>query len=101
MFLSNKCLEEVERILGKKFGWSTGEVDEAINEIKLEMEVLEPLPALEWPNLGDPDDGHLFDAAVYAKIDILISGDKLVRNYKPKGLELVVLSPREFFEQFA
>jgi putative PIN family toxin of toxin-antitoxin system len=99
--VSGETVEEFRRALSRKAKWPAGEVAEAVASLREVADVVEPTLQMTWPGLKDIDDGHLFDAALYAGADIMVSGDRIVRNYIPPNFEIKILTPREFVERYA
>lgn len=88
-------LEELRRVLGRKFGVPAGTVDEI--ERFLRNYHVEPRPS-KVPSLKlDRNDLLLVASALNALAEILITGDKemLSLRSKPNGLRIV--SPRAFW----
>ncbi len=101
VLVSGESVEEFRTALMHKAKWSPAAVAEAVASLRELAEVVEPTLQMTWPGLKDADDGHLFDAALYAGADIMVSGDRVVRNYVPPNFDIKILNPREFLERYA
>jgi putative PIN family toxin of toxin-antitoxin system len=97
VLVTTTALDEVQRTLRKKFRMDESRVSALLKGIREAVEVVADAPDLGL-QLPDPDDAHLFDAAVFADVDILITGDKALWSVKVPGCRLKVMSPRLFIE---
>ncbi len=99
VFVTATALEEVERVLRKKFRMDEPRIGALLQGIRESIEVVADAPELGW-QLPDPDDAHLFDAAIYVGADCIITGDKALWTVKVTGSDLKVMSPRSFLESY-
>ena len=93
---SPSLLEELQRTLIRRFGFSTEEGKDAKEFFEKICTVAEPS---EIPEVvaADRDDDNLFAAAICGNAKIIVSGDKKVRAIKRFG-GIDVYSPREFLD---
>lgn len=94
-----KAMEEVERILAGKFKLAPKLLQSVLAGLRGSVEVLEAVPELDW-DLPDPDDAHLFDAAVFMGADCIVTGDKALWTVKTPNSAFKVISPRVFIESY-
>jgi len=97
LFISQQVLSELSRVLRSKFSVDQDLIDEFI--LLLEQDGVQvqpaPLPGIE---LQDKDDLPIVGAAVAARAEVLITGDKeLLDLGRVENLE--ILSPRQFWEK--
>ncbi len=97
LIVSPLLLDELERVLRKKFNLPRVLASEILKFLKQETLLYEAgaLPALEIKDQGDL---ILLSSALMGKADIFVTGDKeLIELRKVKSLQ--VLSPRAFWEK--
>lgn len=97
LIVSPLLLDELERVLRKKFNLPRVLASEILKFLKQETLLYEAgaLPALEIKDRGDL---ILLSSALMGKADIFVTGDKeLIELRKVKSLQ--VLSPRAFWEK--
>lgn len=97
LIVSPLLLDELERVLRKKFNLLRVLASEILKFLKQETLLYEAgaLPALEIKDRGDL---ILLSSALMGKADIFVTGDKeLIELRKVKSLQ--VLSPRAFWEK--
>ena len=97
LIVSLLLLDELERVLRKKFNLPRVLASEILKFLKQETLLYEAgaLPALEIKDRGDL---ILLSSALMGKADIFVTGDKeLIELGKVKSLQ--VLSPRAFWEK--
>jgi predicted nucleic acid-binding protein len=92
-------LAEVGRILGGKFKLPPAKLRTVLIELEGSVETVQGAPELAW-QLPDPDDAHLFDAAVFIGADCIVTGDKALWTVQVPGIRLKVISPRIFLESY-
>jgi putative PIN family toxin of toxin-antitoxin system len=98
LLVSEFILEEVNRILTRKLGWSRTESEAALAQIRrIAAEVLDPPPSLDVV-AGGPTDNRILECAVAAAADVVVTGD--ARHLLPLRTfgDIRILSPREFLE---
>jgi putative PIN family toxin of toxin-antitoxin system len=96
LVVSQPVLDEVRRVLWVKLGVSPGRVADFIRLLEQEAEVAPPgrLPELE---LNDRDDLPILGAAVAARVEAFVTGDReLAELGTVYGMPVV--SPRQFWE---
>jgi putative PIN family toxin of toxin-antitoxin system len=93
---SQQVLDEVRRVLRLKLGARPGPVADFIRLLEQEAEVAAParLPGIE---LKDRDDLPILGAAVAARAEVFVTGDReLAKLGTVEGMPVV--SPRQFWE---
>lgn len=98
-YVSARAFDEVRRILDKKFKLDAARLKAVMAGLRASVELVEDAPELDW-QLPDPDDAHLFDAALYIGADCIVTGDKALWTVIVPGSSLKVISPRVFLEGF-
>ena len=98
--VSDDILSEVERVLRRpKFGWPQERIDNAIREISVFTEHVEPKQRIDIVT-EDPTDNRILDCATARSSEYLVSGDKhLLKVGKYQGVKIV--PPAEFIEIMA
>lgn len=98
--VSDDILSEVERVLRRpKFGWPQERIDNAIREISVFTEHVEPKQRIDIVT-EDPTDNRILDCATASSSEYLVSGDKhLLKVGKYQGVKIV--PPAEFIEIMA
>jgi putative PIN family toxin of toxin-antitoxin system len=97
LFISQQVLSELRRVLRSKFTVAQDLIDEFILLLEQDSVTVQPaaLPGIE---LQDKDDLPIVGAAVAAGAEVLITGDKELRDMdRVENLE--ILSPRQFWEK--
>ena len=97
LFISEQVLSELGRVLRSKFSVGQDLIDEFILLLEQDSVTVQPaaLPGIE---LQDKDDLPIVGAAVAAGAEVLITGDKELRDMdRVENLE--ILSPRQFWEK--
>jgi putative PIN family toxin of toxin-antitoxin system len=96
LVVSQQVLGEVRRVLRVKLGTRPGPVADFIRLLEQEAEVAPParLPGIE---LNDRDDVPILGAAIAARAEVFVTGDrKLAELGTVEGMRVV--SPRQFWE---
>ena len=96
LVVSQQVLDEVRRVLRVKLGVRPGPVADFIRLLEQEAEVAPParLPGIE---LNDQDDLPILGAAVAARAEVFVTGDReLAELGTVEGMR--VMSPRQFWE---
>ena len=96
LVVSQQVLDEVRRVLRLKLGVRPGPVADFIRLLEQEAEVAPParLPGIE---LNDQDDLPILGAAVAARAEVFVTGDReLVELGTVEGMRVV--SPRQFWD---
>jgi putative PIN family toxin of toxin-antitoxin system len=94
-FISPDILREAERVLGRsKFGLRPEHVLEIMALFKDTFEIV--IPSLEVQAIqSNPEDNHVIEAALAARAEFIISGDKYLLNLAEwEGIHVV--SPAQF-----
>lgn len=97
---SEVLLEELYGVLTEKFGLSARHGHESVAFIRSVAEVVSPDIVLDVVK-ADPDDNAVLECAVWAEVDIIVTGDKthLLPLKHFRGIPIV--TPREFVERFS
>lgn len=96
LFTSAHLLDELSRILVKKFAWTKERAGEAASLFRERFSVVVPTP-LDHPVCRDPDDDHVISTAIAANADAVISGDKdLLELRAHRGIQFV--APRAYWD---
>lgn len=91
-----RLLDELRRSLVVKMGIEAGLADEIRDELKTELEIVEP-QALPKSVCRDKDDDWVLATALAGRAEIIVSGDKDLLTLKEfHGIK--ILSPRQFVE---
>ena len=101
IYTSEFIIEEVKKNLKTKFEYRDEEIGEVINFIKSNFINVGKYKKLKEIVSRDLDDDDVLAAAVFEKVDCIVTGDKdllIIKNYK----NIKVLSPRDFwsFEKY-
>jgi len=91
---SEFILDEFRQHLVRKFNYSAAEVGEAIELLRLKVEVVTPA-ALERPVCRDPDDDVILGTAIAGRVACIVTGDKDLLILKRFG-SVDIVSPAEF-----
>ena len=96
--VSEYILEELTRILIKKFSVNEKDMEDFINFIKSNL--ILTTPEISIPEIcRDKKDNQILQLAEHVKADIIISGDKdllVLKSYK----KTKITSPRDFFNKY-
>ncbi len=95
--VSQQVLTEVRRTLRLKFRASPGSIADFIRLLEQEAVVSEP-GALPDVKLADKDDLPILGAAVAARVQVLVTGDRELLELGRVG-SVEILSPRTFWER--
>jgi len=89
-------LAELERVLEERFGVDAGRVARVLRFLRRFPVVPAPRPpgTTVSPDLSDPDDVPVLASALTAGADVLVTGDRALRE-EATGLQ--VLSPRQYW----
>lgn len=97
--VSAPVLDEVERVLCKKFRWAPADAKEIRAEIERFANVITPSESLTVVK-ADPDDDKIVECAAAARSDYIVTGDKhllILRSYRgtriAKAAEFLALYP--------
>lgn len=100
MAVSDSILNEVERVLRRpKFGWPQERIDEAMRQILIFAEHVEPKQRIDIVK-ADTSDNRILECAAASGSEYLVSGDKhLLKIGQYQGVRIV--PPAEFVEMLA
>ncbi len=97
LVISDEILDELEKVLAKKFRLSKGEVEEAvgvIQKIGQRVEISKRVQVVKY----DPDDDKFLEAAIAAAAEIIVSGDQhLLQLHQYEGIQ--ILKASDFLKQ--
>ena len=94
---SRTVLEEVERVLSKKFAVPPELVAEAL-ELLERHTVAAEAPAPEASPVSDETDARILAAAIAAESEILVTGDRDLLDVRDRIEGIAVTNPRGFWE---
>ncbi len=97
LLTSDEVLDELRRSLTRKFHVPPSVADESMREVFQDSERFSSRPLLEIASL-DAADLAIVSAACNGHADLLVTGDRGVRNVRKTGT-LSILTPREFWER--
>lgn len=97
---SEVLLEELYGVLTEKFGASAKDGRAAIAFVRGVAEVVTPGIVLDVV-AADPDDNAVLECAVWAEVDLVVTGDKahLLPLKAFRGIDIV--TPRQFVDRFS
>jgi len=93
---SPQILQEVRKNLINKFGFTEKETSRAINFLKINSTLINPIP-LPSPVCRDPDDDKILAAALSSNADCLITGDNDILILR-KFQKISILKPSDFWK---
>ncbi|MEM1874990.1 MAG: putative toxin-antitoxin system toxin component, PIN family [Candidatus Hadarchaeales archaeon] len=98
VYVSQFIIQEIERILQKKFGWSSKAIERFVAFLRKKVKVIEPKIRLSVITEKD-DDNRILECALEGKAHYLVTGDKKhllpIKSYQ--GVK--ILSPGEFLQE--
>ncbi len=94
--ISAPLLNELERVLTKKFKVPVSTVKDTISFLK-EDAVIAKLPGKMIIPVKDKDDVLILSSAMEGKADIFVTGDRELLNLKRLD-DMQIISPREFWD---
>jgi uncharacterized protein len=97
MIISERVLQELERVLVDKFEVSGDALAHAVDVVISGEVVLDPPETGDY-KIGDSDDARILAAAIAADADVLITGDRDLLSVADQVEEIAILSPRQFWE---
>jgi len=102
IYTSDFIIEEIQTNLKNSFGYNEREVNKVLNFIKTNFINVGNYKKLSKAVSRDIDDDNVLAAALFKKVDCIVTGDKdllTIKNYK----KIKILSPRDFwsFEKFS
>jgi len=97
LVLSEQVLDEVSRVLRRKFGAPTDAVADSVRLLREVAALAKPGP-LPDVRMRDRDDLPILAAAVAAQASVLVTGDQELLSLRRVG-RVPILSPRQFWEK--
>ena len=94
LFTSDFILDEVSEKLVTKFKYNEMTANDAIELLRLQMQLVNPI-VLSSPVSRDSDDDNILATAVAGNSDYIITGDKDLLVLK-EFREILIVTPREF-----
>lgn len=91
-------LIEFERILKSKFGVPSRFVNEFVEELSLHDVFETTTVGNHLDIIRDPDDRFVVAGAVNGKASVLITGDKDILDIRDQLADILIQTPREFWE---
>lgn len=86
---SEEILEELQKKLLKKFGWSEININFFINQLLQFAEVVKPTEKVNVVT-RDPDDNKILECAVAGNADLIVSSDQdLIKLKQFKGIAII------------
>lgn len=96
LIIGDVVLREVERVLKRKIGLPTEQIQEIL--AFLETQTVQPKPKLPSPlQVRDEDDQWILASALAAKAEVLVTGDKDLLDVVDKVGGLTITDPRGFW----
>ncbi|MFH1352394.1 MAG: putative toxin-antitoxin system toxin component, PIN family [bacterium] len=96
IYTSQQILREVEKNLTNKFSFTEKETNRAINFLKKNSTIINPI-SLPFLVCRDPDDDKILASAVSANAGCLITGDNDILILK-KFQKIPILKPSDFWK---
>lgn len=97
LIASEDLLGEVRKVLRDKFGVPAEIVNEVVAWLRESAHPAEPARTMDLP-LKDRADRGLVSAAIEARADLFVTGDREILGLERRGRTEIV-SPREFWER--
>jgi uncharacterized protein len=95
-FISQDILDEIGKVLGRDFGYSEKEVEQAISSFVLFTHRVEPKERISVID-EDPDDDRIVECALCAGASYIVNQDNhLLKLKEYRGVK--ILSPKQFLE---
>lgn len=102
--ISQQVLEEIVRTIKKKLPVVLPELSDLLESVYLEI-IKDPTAEeiIKWTQLIHPEDAAILAAAINARIDYLVTGDKhfLGNPDINERSGLLIVSPRQFLDQLS
>lgn len=99
LFCSKSILLELAKKLKEKFLWEDEDIKEVILGISEFAQIVEPKIKIDIIK-QDPPDNRILEAALEAKVDYIISGDKKHLLSLKKFESIPIISANEFLKMF-
>ena len=98
LFVSSAILKEIEGVLIRKFQWSAKRARQAITAIQEFAQLVRPKETVHLIREDEPDN-RILECALEAQVDVVITGDKHLRQLETFR-DILIVSPREFLETY-
>lgn len=98
LFSSKQILLELAQKLQEKFKWNKAETEEVIQGLSVFVKLIEP--KMRITVIEDKADNRILEAALEAKADYVISGDKKHLLSLKKFKNISIVSSKEFLDMF-
>ena len=98
LILTETILNELGQVLRKKFGVPDSRVEFVINKFQKYVQTQKSKFTGSLELIRDPDDRLVLAVVIEARADILITGDKDFLDVRDRIPEILIKTPREFWE---
>ncbi|MCH8247632.1 MAG: putative toxin-antitoxin system toxin component, PIN family [Bacteroidetes bacterium] len=98
LILTETILNELGQVLRKKFGVPDSRVEFVINKFQKYIQTQKSKFTGSLELIRDPDDRLVLASVIEARADILITGDKDFLDVRDRIPEILIKTPREFWE---
>ncbi|MCH8123838.1 MAG: putative toxin-antitoxin system toxin component, PIN family [Bacteroidetes bacterium] len=98
LILTETILNELGQVLRKKFGVPDSRVEFVINKFQKYVQTQKSKFTGSLELIRDPDDRLVLASVIEARADILITGDKDFLDVRDRIPEILIKTPREFWE---
>ena len=98
LILTETILNELGQVLQKKFGVPDSRVEFVINKFQKYVRTQKSKFTGSLELIRDPDDRLVLTSVIEARADILITGDKDFLDVRDRIPEILIKTPREFWE---
>ena len=97
LFISPPIIEEISRVLVRKFRWSTPRVREAVHAIGEFVTVVHPHEVLSAIS-EDESDNRILECGLACRADVIVSGDRhLLKLHQFRGI--LIVTARHFLDR--
>ena len=98
LILTETILNELGQVFRKKFGVPDSRVEFVINKFQKYVRTQKSKFTGSLELIRDPDDRLVLTSVIEARADILITGDKDFLDVRDRIPEILIKTPREFWE---
>ena len=99
LVIAEPLIEEILDVLGRKLGWSAGELRMARERLRHYAELVIPSERVDAVK-DDPDDNRVLECALGGRSEVIVTGDKdLLRLGEFRGIRIVRVA--ELLEELA
>ena len=98
LILTETILNELGQVLRKKFGVPDSREEFVINKFQKYIQTQKSKFTGSLELIRDPDDRLVLASVIEARADILITGDKDFLDVRDRIPEILIKTPREFWE---